>query len=365
MALAGLATQLPVPVEVARSLVGRGAAGGTGGPSGAAALDAAALTVAAAVVWLMLGWACVICGTAALATVPGVAGRFGRATLRRIAPVAIRRVVIAGMGVSVFAGAAACAVQQPVGTSQPAATSAALTSKAALTSSAALTSTRPHPAIGPASGDLGAGGEASGDLGAGGRARPGTGDRGVPFPAGAAESLDQDWPVQRPGSSPDVDVDWPGPPASTPHASTAPPAKPEASTPLAATPRATAPHTATAHPGVPRRPAAPKHAAPQSAAPQSAAPHPAASPSAVPHPAAPRSAAPQPGSPRIVIVHPGDSLWKLAALDLGPGADDAHIDAAWRSWYAANRALIGGDPDLIQPGQRLQPPDQSHHTSEN
>lgn len=335
MALAGLATQLPAPVEVARSLVGRGPAGGTGGPSGAAALDAAALTVAAAVVWLMLGWACVICGTAALATVPGVAGRFGRATLRRIAPVAIRRVVIAGMGVSVFAGAAACAVQQPVGTSQPAATSAALTSKAALTSSAALTSTRPHPAIGPA----------SGDLGAGGRARPGTGDRGVPFPAGAAESPDQDWPVQRPGSSPDVDVDWPGPPASTPQASTAHPAKPEASTPLAATPRATAPHTATAHSGVPRRPAAP--------------------PSAVPHPAAPRSAAPQPGSPRIVIVHPGDSLWKLAALDLGPGADDAHIDAAWRSWYAANRALIGGDPDLIQPGQRLQPPDQSHHTSEN
>jgi len=66
-----------------------------------------------------------------------------------------------------------------------------------------------------------------------------------------------------------------------------------------------------------------------------------------------------------VIVHPGDSLWKLAARDLGPGADDTDIDAAWRNWYAANRALIGADPDLIQPGQRLQPPDQSHHTSEN
>ena len=66
-----------------------------------------------------------------------------------------------------------------------------------------------------------------------------------------------------------------------------------------------------------------------------------------------------------MIVRPGDSLWELAARDLGRGADDAHIDDAWRGWYAANRRQIGDDPDLILPGQRLQAPDTSNHTSEN
>jgi resuscitation-promoting factor RpfA len=42
-------------------------------------------------------------------------------------------------------------------------------------------------------------------------------------------------------------------------------------------------------------------------------------------------------------VRPGDWLSKIAA---------AH-DIAWQSLYAANRSVVGPDPDLIFPGQRL------------
>jgi len=52
-------------------------------------------------------------------------------------------------------------------------------------------------------------------------------------------------------------------------------------------------------------------------------------------------------------VRPGDSLWSIAASHIGPGATDAQIAAAWPRFYAANRAVVGPDPNLIYPGQRL------------
>jgi hypothetical protein len=55
-------------------------------------------------------------------------------------------------------------------------------------------------------------------------------------------------------------------------------------------------------------------------------------------------------------VHPGDSLWSIAADALGADASDARVASAWQRWYAANRLLIGPDPGLLRPGQRLQPP---------
>jgi nucleoid-associated protein YgaU len=36
--------------------------------------------------------------------------------------------------------------------------------------------------------------------------------------------------------------------------------------------------------------------------------------------------------------------------------DDAAIDRRWREIYAANRAVVGPDPDLIRPGERLRLP---------
>jgi nucleoid-associated protein YgaU len=52
----------------------------------------------------------------------------------------------------------------------------------------------------------------------------------------------------------------------------------------------------------------------------------------------------------------GDSLWLIAARRLGPDATDAAIAAAWPRWYAANRTVVGADPDMIIPGQVLTAP---------
>ncbi len=54
-----------------------------------------------------------------------------------------------------------------------------------------------------------------------------------------------------------------------------------------------------------------------------------------------------------VVVRRGDTLWSLAARQLGAGATDAEVAAWWPRWWQANRALIGPDPDRLQPGTRL------------
>lgn len=76
----------------------------------------------------------------------------------------------------------------------------------------------------------------------------------------------------------------------------------------------------------------------------------------VPPPGARPPQSAQPADARAVLVRPGDSLWDLAAARLGADGTLAQTAAAWPRWYAANRAVIGADPDLIKPGQRLTPP---------
>jgi LysM repeat protein len=58
-----------------------------------------------------------------------------------------------------------------------------------------------------------------------------------------------------------------------------------------------------------------------------------------------------------VVVQPGDTLWRIAARELGPGASGAAITEAWHAWYRANHAVIGPNPSIIRPGQRLRAPD--------
>jgi hypothetical protein len=53
--------------------------------------------------------------------------------------------------------------------------------------------------------------------------------------------------------------------------------------------------------------------------------------------------------PDRVTVRPGDTLWEIAAEHLGHGE-------RWPEIYALNRAVVGADPDLIQPAQRLRLP---------
>jgi hypothetical protein len=64
-----------------------------------------------------------------------------------------------------------------------------------------------------------------------------------------------------------------------------------------------------------------------------------------------------------VVVRCGDTLWGIAARHLGSGASVREIAAAWPGWYAANRQVIGPDPDVIRPGQRLHEPLNPHHST--
>lgn len=67
----------------------------------------------------------------------------------------------------------------------------------------------------------------------------------------------------------------------------------------------------------------------------------------------------EPHPPRSILVRPGDSLWAIAERSLPAGADAAAIDRHWRRIYHVNRPLIGPDPDLLRPGQRLRLPDRT------
>ncbi|MDQ0709397.1 nucleoid-associated protein YgaU [Arthrobacter woluwensis] len=70
-----------------------------------------------------------------------------------------------------------------------------------------------------------------------------------------------------------------------------------------------------------------------------------------------RSPVTHPSAPREVEVRSGDSLWILAARELGPGATDVEIAKYWPRWHAANRGVIGGDPNRLLPGTVLTVPD--------
>lgn len=56
------------------------------------------------------------------------------------------------------------------------------------------------------------------------------------------------------------------------------------------------------------------------------------------------------------VVQPGDSLWSIATDLLAPGTSNHDIGALVARLYSTNQALIGNDPDLIQPGHRLRTP---------
>ncbi|WP_020016483.1 LysM peptidoglycan-binding domain-containing protein [Promicromonospora sukumoe] len=78
-----------------------------------------------------------------------------------------------------------------------------------------------------------------------------------------------------------------------------------------------------------------------------------------------RSAGTSTGPEAPVVVEAGDTLWSIAAEGLAR-ADHGHPGAAEPSdvetaeavvrWYAANRAVVGADPDLIRPGMVLHQP---------
>lgn len=104
-------------------------------------------------------------------------------------------------------------------------------------------------------------------------------------------------------------------------------------------------------------PARPPSARPPSAAPPTVRPA-APARTAVP-PAAARTSAAVP-APAVVVVRAGDSLWSLAESSLRRAGTtpptDRQVAQAWPRWWAANREVIGDDPDFLLPGTVLRPP---------
>jgi nucleoid-associated protein YgaU len=70
-------------------------------------------------------------------------------------------------------------------------------------------------------------------------------------------------------------------------------------------------------------------------------------------------------SPRVVVVRPGDTLWRIASDQLrharsrSPVPTIAAVATEVARLHAANHDVIGPDPDLIRPGQRLTIPEET------
>jgi len=115
-ALAVLGCALPLPSRFGDLLRAGSAQAAAGGPAGAAVL-----VIASCVVWPLLVWGCAVLMLAAATRLPGGAGRSAGRALRRVLPAALRRVLVAGLGVSIGVGAVACGTAGSTTTGSPAA----------------------------------------------------------------------------------------------------------------------------------------------------------------------------------------------------------------------------------------------------
>ena len=61
-----------------------------------------------------------------------------------------------------------------------------------------------------------------------------------------------------------------------------------------------------------------------------------------------------------VVVRPGDTLWQLAEERAPTSATTGDVAALVHRLHRSNRHVIGPDPDLIRPGQRLAVPPSEH-----
>jgi len=150
----------------------------------------------------------------------------------------------------------------------------------------------------------------------------------------------------------------PTPAASTSSTATTPPASPSATgedaapaPPPAASAATTAPTADPASPGATGPPpTGPPATGPPGQAPEQADPAPAEqAPEGLGPPGTGSAAAPAPASCERTVAE-GDSLWGIAAEQLGPTATVAEVAERTRSVYAENAAAVGADPDLIRPG---------------
>ena len=301
-ALAVAVLAAPRPAEGLATLLAPSA-----GPPAALLVAVLGLLVQALAAWLL-----VVAVLTLGARAPSTVGRACRAVLRRCAPVAVRRTVALALGAGLALGLPTPATAATPGpTTSTGATSPGNTTPSATSPSATSPGATSPGASRPATSSPGA-------------AIPGTGQQPYLPPL--------DWPglVPAPASTTATPA-----PASDAQASPAP-ASPAPASPAPASPAPAAPVPAPA----PALAPTPTSTAPTSPAPSSAAP------------------APRPETTRrsTVVVRPGDSLWELAERSLPAPVSDADRAAEWPRWWAANRDVIGDDPDVLRPGQHLVAP---------
>lgn len=320
-------------------------------------------TTVGLIAWICLIWLCAGVILGALAALPGAVGRAAATLARWMLPRTLRRLVEVSLGVTLVAGSVVPALG-----ATPAAAAAVSQDRAATTSTSSPDTPSGFPDLGrqdspDASPDASPDGWP--DLG-----RPETApdiDRseGIEIislvPVAAIDGSD------RPGAEPTdpptgadsrarLAADAPDPGA--PHAST----PPTAGIPPTAGTAVPVERLATDTDGWPDlgRSESPAPGSPGRDRPVSSPQDPIVSPAprgtgiASSPPAGP-AAGHNESTAEIVVVR-GDTLWDIAARHLGPGATTEQIAAEWPRWWAANADVIGRDPDLILPGQRLQPP---------
>lgn len=99
-----------------------------------------------------------------------------------------------------------------------------------------------------------------------------------------------------------------------------------------------------------------------------------AAPSPTPAPPTPAPPTPAPPAPTRApvggqhVVAAGESLWSIARAAVPAPGGAAAVAAYWPRLHEANHAVIGPDPDLITPGQRLvlpPVPTTPHHSRED
>ncbi len=377
--------------------------------------ERALVTVVAAVAWLCLLWLClgVLLGVAA--AIPGAAGRLSAALARLILPRAMRRLLEVGLGVTLVAGigpvmaampaAAAGSGHPTTGTSTAALPDLSRVAgmeftiaPAALTADVAASpdqpaAAAPRPALLP---DLGRPASATAapsptrpgqptpqtpDLDRAATGGPATGGPSptvsVPGLGGSVPVVDlhstasappDAAPPQTPetassGSSEHAAPDPGAPirlntarvPASWPDLNRPPTAQPRVAAPSGQAPAggtaATAPTNPTNPTNPTSRPTRPAGPAPTTPSRDPVVP-PAHRGTGVPAAGATTGGD---GDGAIVVLR-GDSLWTIAARHLGPTATPEQISAEWHRWWDANADVIGHDPNVILPGQRLTPP---------
>ena len=279
----------------------------------AAGTDAALAAVAAALLWCAAAWLALGLLAMPAARLPGIPGRLAVVVSRRLLPRAVAAALAGTAGLGVLLTPAVAGAASP-----PAAPPSPSTATADATSLPAPT--WPVTPVAPATPTPDDGARHAPP--AAGHASPVAG-RASPV-AGRASPTAHDGPAvasHRPSAPPLPVPTWP---------SDQVPSGPD---PSSAQPGTTAPA-----PG----------GSPASRSARDAPGQPGTGPVNSPRPTQPDAAR--------VRVRPGDSLWLIAARRLGAHAGPTHIAVEWPRWYAANREVIGPDPDLIRPGQVLVEP---------